>query len=110
MPEDDHADDAVVLPDTSEPLGQIRDRDRENDRDATLQSIISAVLDIQKFAVTRENWIKSLECLYLPAEEDEEEGEELELEGGWVGSKQRATNTRGAIWISLFSIFYPANP
>ena len=43
-------------------------------------------------------------------EDDEEEGEELELEGGWVGSKQRATNTRGAIWISLFSIFYPANP
>ncbi|KAI0600776.1 heterokaryon incompatibility protein-domain-containing protein [Biscogniauxia sp. FL1348] len=69
MPEDDHTHDAVVLPDTSEPLGQIRDRD------ATSQSIISAVLDIKKFAVTRENWIKSLECLYLPTEEDEEEDE-----------------------------------
>ncbi|KAI1640518.1 heterokaryon incompatibility protein-domain-containing protein [Biscogniauxia mediterranea] len=69
MPEDNHADDAVVLPDTSEPLGQVRDRDAKS------QSIISAILDIQRFAVTRENWIKSLECLYLPAEEDEEEDE-----------------------------------
>ncbi|KAI5920018.1 heterokaryon incompatibility protein-domain-containing protein [Camillea tinctor] len=75
MPEDHQADDAVVLPDTSQPLGQIRDRDRNQDRDATPQSLISAVLDIKKFAITRENWIKSLECLYLPAEEDEEEDE-----------------------------------
>ncbi|KAI1504459.1 heterokaryon incompatibility protein-domain-containing protein [Biscogniauxia marginata] len=67
MPEDDHK--AVVLPDTSEPLGQVRDRE------ATSQSIISAVLGIQKFKVTRDKWIRSLECLYLPAEGDEDEDE-----------------------------------
>ncbi|KAI0460235.1 heterokaryon incompatibility protein-domain-containing protein [Xylaria acuta] len=56
----------AVVQDTAEPLGQIRDRN------ATHGSIVSAVLDIQRHAITRDNWIKSLECLYLAADRDGE--------------------------------------
>jgi hypothetical protein len=56
----------AVVQDTDEPLGQIRDTN------ANGQSIVSAILDIQKHAITRNNWIKSLECLYLATDRDSE--------------------------------------
>ncbi|KAI1409746.1 hypothetical protein F5Y13DRAFT_169379 [Hypoxylon sp. FL1857] len=49
--------DYGVVKDTSLSLSQIRDRNNS--------SIISSVLDIRRHAITRENWLKSLECLYL---------------------------------------------
>ncbi|KAI0187263.1 heterokaryon incompatibility protein-domain-containing protein [Astrocystis sublimbata] len=58
---------AAVVQDAAEPLGQIRDRD------AGTGSIASAILDIQKHAITRTNWIKSLECLYLATGRDDGE-------------------------------------
>jgi hypothetical protein len=57
---------SAVVQDTAEPLGQIRHNN------ATTESIVSAVLDIQKHAITRSNWIKSLECLYLATDRDGE--------------------------------------
>ncbi|TGJ84087.1 hypothetical protein E0Z10_g4702 [Xylaria hypoxylon] len=67
----------VVVQDTAEPLGQIRDSNATPE-----ESIISAVLDIQKHAITRSNWIKSLECLYLATDRDSEP----------TGKRQRLTN------------------
>ncbi|KAH8164796.1 hypothetical protein CIB48_g3442 [Xylaria polymorpha] len=66
----------AVVQDTAEPLGQIRDRN------TTYGSIVSAVLDIQKHAITRSNWIKSLECLYQATDRDEEP----------TGKRQRLAN------------------
>ncbi|KAI1757216.1 heterokaryon incompatibility protein-domain-containing protein [Xylaria castorea] len=69
----------AVVQDTAEPLGQIRDRN------ATHGSIVSAVLDIQNLqnhAITRNNWIKSLECLYLATDRDSEP----------TGKRQRLAN------------------
>ncbi|KAI0555166.1 heterokaryon incompatibility protein-domain-containing protein [Xylaria curta] len=66
----------AVVQDTAEPLGQIRDRN------ATHGSIASALLDIQKYAITRNNWIKSLECLYLATDRDSEP----------TGKRQRLAN------------------
>ncbi|KAI1132248.1 heterokaryon incompatibility protein-domain-containing protein [Nemania abortiva] len=57
----------AVVQDTAEPLGQIRDRNA-----ASEESIASAVLGIQQHAITRNNWIKSLECLYLATDQDSE--------------------------------------
>ncbi|KAI0432156.1 heterokaryon incompatibility protein-domain-containing protein [Xylaria sp. FL1042] len=67
----------AVIQDTAEPLGQIRDRNA-----ASEQSIVSAVLDIQRHAITRNNWIKSLECLYLATDRD----------GEPTGKRQRLAN------------------
>ncbi|KAI8632531.1 hypothetical protein F5Y19DRAFT_366992 [Xylariaceae sp. FL1651] len=66
----------AVVHDTAEPLGQIRDSN------ATAESIVSAVLDIQKHAITRSNWIKSLECLCLATDRDDEP----------TGKRQRLAN------------------
>ncbi|KAI0120268.1 hypothetical protein F4776DRAFT_245530 [Hypoxylon sp. NC0597] len=55
--------DYKVVKDTSLPLTQIRDRNKS--------SIISSVLDIERHAISRENWLNSLHCLYL-AEDNEE--------------------------------------
>ncbi|KAI0100402.1 heterokaryon incompatibility protein-domain-containing protein [Nemania sp. FL0031] len=66
MSKEDDERNAVVQ-DTAEPLGQIRDRNA-----APEESIVSAVLGIQQHAITRSNWIKSLECLYLATDQDDE--------------------------------------
>ncbi|KAI1312392.1 heterokaryon incompatibility protein-domain-containing protein [Xylaria venustula] len=74
--DDDHN---AVVQDTAEPLGQIRDSH------AALgggDSIVSAMLDIQRHAITRNNWIKSLECLYLATDRD----------GEPTGKRQRLAN------------------
>ncbi|KAI0175633.1 hypothetical protein GGR52DRAFT_589431 [Hypoxylon sp. FL1284] len=47
-----------VVKDISLPLRRIRDGNGPG-------SIVKSVLEIQKHAVARENWLKSLECLYL---------------------------------------------
>ncbi|KAI0540743.1 heterokaryon incompatibility protein-domain-containing protein [Xylaria digitata] len=57
----------AVVQDTTEPLGQIRDNTTTSE-----ENIISAILDIQRYAITRSNWIKSLECLYLATDRDDE--------------------------------------
>ncbi|CAJ2501590.1 Uu.00g044430.m01.CDS01 [Anthostomella pinea] len=64
--------DNAVVQDTAEPLGHIRDQNATSQKDG---NIVSAVLDIQRHAgtVTRDNWIRSLECLYLAAEDDDRE-------------------------------------
>ncbi|KAI1821746.1 heterokaryon incompatibility protein-domain-containing protein [Xylaria intraflava] len=68
----------AVIQDTAESLGQIRDSNGTPE-----DSIVSAVLDIQRHAVTRSNWIKSLECLYLkPDRDDEPPGKRQQLAGG----------------------------
>ncbi|KAI0482309.1 heterokaryon incompatibility protein-domain-containing protein [Xylariaceae sp. FL0804] len=46
-----------IIQDTDQPLGQVRRRI------APSGSLVSAVLAVQRHAVTRDNWIKSLECL-----------------------------------------------
>ncbi|KAI0395806.1 hypothetical protein F5Y17DRAFT_465542 [Xylariaceae sp. FL0594] len=66
----------AVVQDTAECLGQIRDAN------AYGQSIISATLDYQRHAITRSNWLKSLECLYLATDHDGEPS----------GKRQRLTN------------------
>ena len=72
--DDDHN---AVVQDTADPLGQIRDASNASEK-----SIVSAVLDIQRHAITRNNWIKSLECLYLATGRDSEP----------TGKRQRLTN------------------
>ncbi|KAJ8129786.1 hypothetical protein O1611_g3844 [Lasiodiplodia mahajangana] len=68
----------AVVQDTAEPLGQIRDRNVGPD-----ESIVSAVLGIQQHAITRSNWIKSLECLYLATDRDDEPtGKRRRLDNG----------------------------
>lgn len=67
----------AVVQDTAEPLGQVRDSNTTPG-----ESIVSAVLDIQKHAITRNNWIKSLECLYLADDQDSEP----------TGKRQRLAN------------------
>ncbi|KAI1356873.1 heterokaryon incompatibility protein-domain-containing protein [Xylaria sp. FL0043] len=67
----------AVIQDTAEPLGQVRDRTA-----ASEQSVVSAVLDLQRHAITRNNWIKSLECLYLATDRD----------GEPTGKRQRLAN------------------
>ncbi|KAI1172511.1 heterokaryon incompatibility protein-domain-containing protein [Nemania sp. FL0916] len=68
----------AVVQDTAEPLGQIRDSHATPGG-----SIISAVLDIQRHAITRNNWIKSLECVYLTNDRDSEPtGKRRRLDGG----------------------------
>ncbi|KAI2619382.1 hypothetical protein GGS26DRAFT_330424 [Hypomontagnella submonticulosa] len=70
--------DRGVVKDTSLPLGQIRDR--------ISSSIISSVLDIQKYAVTRENWLRSLECLYWAGDNEEPSGKRRRVENGSVAT------------------------
>ncbi|GAW18261.1 hypothetical protein ANO14919_077350 [Xylariales sp. No.14919] len=67
----------AVVQDTAEPLGQVRDSNATSE-----ESLISAVLDIQRHAVTRSNWIKSLECVYLATDRDSEP----------TGKRRRLTN------------------
>ncbi|KAI1374157.1 hypothetical protein F4677DRAFT_181956 [Hypoxylon crocopeplum] len=67
-----------VVKDTSLPLSQIRDQNSE--------SIISSILDIQKHAVTRENWLKSLECLYLAGDSEEPSGKRRRMSNGSVAA------------------------
>ncbi|KAI0914729.1 heterokaryon incompatibility protein-domain-containing protein [Ustulina deusta] len=67
----------AVVQDTAESLGQIRDRNVDPE-----ESIVSAVLDIQRHAITRNNWIKSLECLYRATDRD----------GEPTGKRQRLAN------------------
>ncbi|KAI1433632.1 hypothetical protein GGR50DRAFT_667380 [Xylaria sp. CBS 124048] len=70
----------AVVQDTTESLAHIRDSHATR-KDSS--SIVSAVLDIQKHAITRSNWIKSLECLYLDTEQDSEPpGKRQQLAGG----------------------------
>ncbi|KAI1332516.1 hypothetical protein F5Y16DRAFT_357971 [Xylariaceae sp. FL0255] len=67
----------AVVQDTAETLGFIRNRS------CTAGNIVSAVLDIQRCAVTRDNWIKSLECLSLDADyESEPSGKRQRLANG----------------------------
>ncbi|KAI0385817.1 hypothetical protein F5Y04DRAFT_244722 [Hypomontagnella monticulosa] len=70
--------DRGVVKDTSLPLGIIQDRTR--------CSIISSVLDIQRHAVTRENWLKSLECLYWAGDNEEPSGKRRRVENGSVAA------------------------
>ncbi|KAI1213866.1 uncharacterized protein F4807DRAFT_409436 [Annulohypoxylon truncatum] len=71
------SDDYGVVKDTSLPLSQIRDR--------TNTSIISSVLDIRKKqAVTRDNWLRSLECLYLAEDNDEPCGKRRRVADGSI--------------------------
>ncbi|KAJ3579721.1 hypothetical protein NPX13_g844 [Xylaria arbuscula] len=72
--DDDHN---AVVQDTADPLGQIRDGNKASEK-----NIVSAVLDIQRHAITRNNWIKSLECLYLATDRD----------GEPTGKRQRLAN------------------
>ncbi|KAI1461663.1 hypothetical protein F4805DRAFT_453547 [Annulohypoxylon moriforme] len=65
-----------VVKDTSLPLSQIRDRNSS--------SIISSVLDIRKQAITRDNWLKSLECLYLAEDNEEPSGKRRRVADGSV--------------------------
>ncbi|KAI1421009.1 heterokaryon incompatibility protein-domain-containing protein [Xylaria sp. FL1777] len=67
----------AVVQDTSKPLGHLRDSNT-----ASQESIVSAVLDIQRHAITRNNWIKSLECLYPASDRD----------GEPTGKRQRLAN------------------
>ncbi|KAH9909316.1 heterokaryon incompatibility protein-domain-containing protein [Xylariomycetidae sp. FL2044] len=48
---------SAVVQDTSQPLGQTRNRSPNS-------SIVDSLLEIQNFVVTRDNWIRSLQCLY----------------------------------------------
>ncbi|KAI1202204.1 heterokaryon incompatibility protein-domain-containing protein [Nemania serpens] len=75
----------VVQQDTAKPLGQIRDSNAVSGQNPG-ESIISAVLDLQKLAITRNNWIKSLECLYLATNRDDEP----------TGKRQRLANGESA--------------
>ncbi|KAI1098019.1 hypothetical protein F4804DRAFT_325892 [Jackrogersella minutella] len=70
--------DYGVVKDTSLPLSQIRDRNSS--------SIVSAVLDIQEHAVTREHWLKSLECLYLAEDNEEPSGKRRRVANGSVST------------------------
>ncbi|KAI1264159.1 heterokaryon incompatibility protein-domain-containing protein [Xylariaceae sp. FL1019] len=70
---------AVVVQDTAQPLGQVRDSH------ASAGTIVSAVLDIQRHVITRDNWIKSLECLSLATDRDSEP----------TGKRQRLANGDG---------------
>ncbi|KAI1162227.1 heterokaryon incompatibility protein-domain-containing protein [Nemania serpens] len=70
-----------VVQDTAKPLGQIRDSNAVSGQNPG-ESIISAVLDMQRLAITRNNWIKSLECLYLAADRDEPTGKRQRLANG----------------------------
>ncbi|XXG93990.1 hypothetical protein Hte_000241 [Hypoxylon texense] len=67
-----------VVKDTSLPLRQIRD--------ASSASVIESVLAIQKHAVTRENWLKSLECLYLARDSEEPSAKRRRVSGGSVAA------------------------
>ncbi|KAI1157196.1 heterokaryon incompatibility protein-domain-containing protein [Nemania diffusa] len=68
----------AVVQDTAEPLGQIRDSIATPE-----ESIVSAVLGIQRHAITRNNWIKSLECLCLATDRDAEPtGKRRRLDNG----------------------------
>ncbi|KAI1813375.1 hypothetical protein GGS20DRAFT_480907 [Poronia punctata] len=70
-------DGKTVVQDTASALSHIRDTSVKG------RSIASAVLDIQRHAVTRTNWIKSLECLYLaPDRDDEPSGKRRRLVNG----------------------------
>ncbi|KAI1805024.1 heterokaryon incompatibility protein-domain-containing protein [Daldinia bambusicola] len=72
-----------VEKDTSLPLGQIRDR--------TSSSIISSVLSIVKdHIVNKENWIKSVECLYVAKDNEERSGKRRRVEYGSVASDSSA--------------------
>ncbi|KAI1473433.1 hypothetical protein K445DRAFT_144347 [Daldinia sp. EC12] len=72
-----------VEKDTSLPLGQIRDR--------TSSSIISSVLSIIKdHIVNKENWIKSVECLYVAKDNEEPSGKRRRIEYGSVASDSSA--------------------
>ncbi|KAI1094917.1 hypothetical protein F5B19DRAFT_442522 [Rostrohypoxylon terebratum] len=73
------SDEYGVVKDTSLPLSQIRDRNAS--------SIISSVLNIQKQAVTRENWLKSLECLYLVENNEEPSGKRRRVADGSVTTR-----------------------
>ncbi|KAI1112492.1 heterokaryon incompatibility protein-domain-containing protein [Nemania sp. NC0429] len=75
-----------VVQDTAKPLGQIRDSKTVSAQNPG-ESIISAVLDLQKLAVTRDSWIKSLECLYLATEVEDAEP---------TGKRQRLANGESA--------------
>ncbi|KAI1468923.1 heterokaryon incompatibility protein-domain-containing protein [Daldinia caldariorum] len=72
-----------VEKDTSLPLGQIRDR--------TSSSIISSVLSIvNDHIVNKENWIKSIECLYVAKDNEEPSGKRRRVEYGRVASDSSA--------------------
>ncbi|KAI1447668.1 hypothetical protein F5Y02DRAFT_378088 [Annulohypoxylon stygium] len=73
------SDEYGVVKDTSLSLSQIRDRNAS--------SIISSVLNIQKQAVTRENWLKSLECLYLAKNSEEPSGKRRRVADGSVTTR-----------------------
>ncbi|KAI0974564.1 heterokaryon incompatibility protein-domain-containing protein [Xylaria arbuscula] len=73
----------AVVQDTAEPLGQIRDSHAALGNG---DNIVSAMLDIQRHAITRNNWIKSLECLYLATDRD----------GEPTGKRQRLANGQSA--------------
>ncbi|KAI1759346.1 hypothetical protein GGR53DRAFT_150800 [Hypoxylon sp. FL1150] len=67
-----------VVRDTSLPLSQIRDKNSA--------SIVESILEIQKHAVTRENWLKSLECLYLAQDHEERSVKRRRVSGGSVAA------------------------
>ncbi|KAI6090051.1 hypothetical protein F4821DRAFT_229462 [Hypoxylon rubiginosum] len=67
-----------VVQDTSLPLSQIRSKNSA--------SIVESLLEIQKHAVTRENWLKSLECLYLAQDHEERSVKRRRVSGGSVAA------------------------
>ncbi|KAJ2977358.1 hypothetical protein NUW58_g7835 [Xylaria curta] len=81
----------AVVQDTAELLGRIRDSNATPEG-----SIVSAVLDIQRHAITRNNWIKSLECLYLATDRD----------GEPTGKRQRLSNGRSVASSEYVAVSY----
>lgn len=68
-----------VAKDTSLPLGLIRDR--------TSSSLISSVLNIVNgHIVSKENWLKSVECLYMAKDNEEPSGKRRRVENGSVAA------------------------
>ncbi|KAI1083330.1 hypothetical protein F5B20DRAFT_460499 [Whalleya microplaca] len=68
----------AVVQDTALPLGQVRDQSKS--------SLVNSVLEIQRHAVTRDNWLRSLECLYLAADLEEPSGKRRRVANGSVAS------------------------
>ncbi|KAI2638208.1 heterokaryon incompatibility protein-domain-containing protein [Xylaria nigripes] len=89
----------VVVQDTAESLGHIRDS-----LATTTENIVSAVLDIQGHALSRNNWINSLECLRLDDDRDDEPtGKRQKLANGQSKSSSYASELLERITLNPLS-------
>ncbi|KAI2614674.1 uncharacterized protein GGS25DRAFT_472680 [Hypoxylon fragiforme] len=92
-----------VVQDTSQPLRKIRLRNSSSTSTSTSisstttattntttssssssSSLVSSVLEIQRHANTRENWLKSLACLYLADDNEEPSGKRRRVTNGSI--------------------------